>query len=661
MSITRPIGEQLTFKSAKTGDHILDTYLEAVERGTKTLAELVDELVDSSGNLRTDIFEFREKPADSNGVLSGILQARVGTFIDPAAGWTDISSSDFATFVTSCQTAQTAAETAQALSQDWAEKTTGAVTGTSYSAKHWATTNAVQTVSTNIADINTTADNIVSVSTVATNIVKIVKVADDLLETLSEIETVAADLQEVSSEIEAVGASIANVDTTAINIANVNTVAANIANVNKVGAIDTSVSTVANNDANISTVAANTANISTVAGISTNVTTVAGISADISSAIGISGNISTVANNTANINTAASISANITTAASIASAIATNATNITAIQNAATNATTATTQAGIATTKASEAAASETNSATTATNSATSATASSNSASAAAASLATFQGQYHGPLSSAPSSGVDSGDMYFNSSTGDMKVYNGSTWQTIAPTVTTVSNDNWAGSDLEVVHGGTGASSASAARTNLGLAIGTNVQAYDVDTAKLDAAANFTQALQHGGSNVIVDSDIGTTVLSPTGDGSGLTGILAPTGDGSGLTGIASGVSRYLTPNATVANYMVKAYEVVPNNFTPSGTWQCVDSATLHIVDIASIDISEEYLETSTTISTNHLFYDTLNIMADATITITSTGAVQGIAGVTGLADSVATDVTASVITQAQLITSGVI
>jgi hypothetical protein len=42
--------------------------------------------------------------------------------------------------------------------------------------------------------------------------------------------------------------------------------------------------------------------------------------------------------------------------------------------------------------------------------------------------------------------------------------------------------------------------------------IGSTVQAYDADTAKYDdTTANFTGTLQNGGSNVVVDSDIGAT------------------------------------------------------------------------------------------------------------------------------------------------------
>ena len=112
------------------------------------------------------------------------------------------------------------------------------------------------------------------------------------------------------------------------------------------------------------------------------------------------------------------------------------------------DAATATTQAATATTQATASATSATNSANSATASANSATASANSATASAASatsaantLTTFQGQYHGAASSDPTSNLDAGDLYFNTSTG-IKVYTGSAWEDVKPTSSEQTNIN---------------------------------------------------------------------------------------------------------------------------------------------------------------------------------------------------------------------------
>lgn len=178
---------------------------------------------------------------------------------------------------------------------------------------------------------------------------------------------------------------------------------------------------------------------------------------------------------------AASSATSATSSASSATSSASTAT--TKASEASTSASTATTKASEAATSATAAATSATSAATSATASATSATAAASSATSAASSLSTFQGQYHGAASSDPTSGLDAGDLYFNTSTNQLKVYNGSAWQVAAVSASGL---------LTAANNLSDVANAGTSRTNLGLAIGTNVQAFDADNAVTDAAQTFT-------------------------------------------------------------------------------------------------------------------------------------------------------------------------
>ena len=95
---------------------------------------------------------------------------------------------------------------------------------------------------------------------------------------------------------------------------------------------------------------------------------------------------------------------------------------------AANSATASASSASSSSTKADEAAASASTASTKAGEAASSATASASSATSAASSLSTFQSQYHGAASSDPSSNLSTGDLYFNTSSNTLKIYNGSAW-----------------------------------------------------------------------------------------------------------------------------------------------------------------------------------------------------------------------------------------
>ena len=87
-------------------------------------------------------------------------------------------------------------------------------------------------------------------------------------------------------------------------------------------------------------------------------------------------------------------------------------------------------------------------------------------------------------------------------------------------TTGTISTGTWAATDVAVAHGGTGSSTAGGARTNLGLAIGTDVQAYDAQLADVAGLAVTDSGMIVGnGSNFVLET--GATLRTSMGVGTG--------------------------------------------------------------------------------------------------------------------------------------------
>ena len=142
------------------------------------------------------------------------------------------------------------------------------------------------------------------------------------------------------------------------------------------------------------------------------------------------------------------------------------------------------------------------------------------------------------------------------------------TWKKVvvsgsAPELASVTLDT----DLAIAHGGTGASTAAAARTALGVAIGSDVEAFDAQLADIAGLSPANSSFIVGdGSNFVAES--GATVRPSLGGGTGdavefasiktsgnVSGSVTSTGsfgmlvgDGSGITNLTSAaISTYNT------------------------------------------------------------------------------------------------------------------
>ncbi len=363
MAETRPIGEQLRFMSVKTGAHILDDYLEASEKGNRTLSDMLGDLFDSSGVFQSNLFQFREDPANA-----GTFQVRVGQFVGADTGWTTITFTDFAQYVAdalSHKNAAEAAKTATETARDTALPVINNIT-------------QVQAVANDIAKVNTLAaqlDGAVShVVTVVSGKFHIdgvqapaikmkggFKYTFDLSDTSTATHPFRFSINANGGPVYSTGVTVTGTQGTAgaqleIEVTNATPLlyyyctahsgmgaAADVRddNLETLSDIDAKITiaadTVAPSIGNVNIVATDIANVNTTAGAIANVNLVGADIANVN-AVGQSiANVNTVQGNLTAINTAASYITNIGTVASSITDINDVITNLADIQTSAAN------------------------------------------------------------------------------------------------------------------------------------------------------------------------------------------------------------------------------------------------------------------------------------------------------------------------------------
>jgi hypothetical protein len=213
---------------------------------------------------------------------------------------------------------------------------------------------------------------------------------------ISNINAVNSNATNINSAV----SNATNINTVATNIGSVNTVATDIAKViavandlaEAVSEVETvaddlnettsEIDTVAGSITNVDAVGTNIANVNTLAGLNTEITNLNNIRTDITGVNNISASVTAVNNNSANINTLAGIT-NLTNLANAHAAVSTVSSNLAAVQN--------------------------------------------------------FADVYR-ISSSAPTSSLTLGDLYFDTTANELKVYKSSGWAAAGSTVNGTAN-----------------------------------------------------------------------------------------------------------------------------------------------------------------------------------------------------------------------------
>tara|TARA_B100000902_G_scaffold3692_1_gene4735 strand:+ start:11801 stop:14971 length:3171 start_codon:yes stop_codon:yes gene_type:complete len=167
--------------------------------------------------------------------------------------------------------------------------------------------------------------------------------------------------------IKTVSDNVVKIIATADNSTNINTVAGNNSNVTAVAGNSTNINAAVSNASNINAVVSNATNINAVAGNNTNITAVANNSSNINSAVANASNINSAVSNASNINSAVSNATNINTVA----------TNITDVNSFADR----------------------------------------------------YQIATSNPSTDGGGNALTAGDLFFNSSANELRIWNGSQWQ----------------------------------------------------------------------------------------------------------------------------------------------------------------------------------------------------------------------------------------